>query len=72
MSSDEDYESFEASMLADEIDEHPACMTCVVLRPKHRLGRFRHRLWICLCGQGWHTKRGMYEKATWTWRRWPR
>lgn len=59
-------------LLDDELDERPACSNCLSFRPKRRLRRFRHRPWICLCGQGWHTKRGRYEKATWVWRRWPR
>jgi hypothetical protein len=55
----------------DETSDRPRCRSCLD-RPVYWLGRYRHRLWICLCGQAWHTKRGHWEKATWTWKRWPR
>ena len=60
------------ALLADELDEKPCCTLALAWRPKHRLRRYKHRLWICACGQAWRTKRGPYEKVTWLWRRWAR
>lgn len=60
------------ALVAAEQDDRACCTACILRRPKRRLRRFRHRLWICTCGQAWLTKRGPYEKVTWLWRRWTR
>lgn len=58
------------SLVAAEQDDRACCTTCITGRPKRRLIRFRHRLWVCACGQAWRTERGPYEKVTYLWRRW--
>lgn len=65
-----EHSSLYDALVAAELDDRPACLACIH-RPKRWLGRYRHRLWICICGQAWRTERGPYEKVTWLWRRWP-
>ena len=48
------------------------CHSCLNNRPKHRLRRFQHRLWICaVCQAAWYTERDhCTEAAVWFWRVW--
>jgi hypothetical protein len=58
------------ALVAAEQHDRACCTLCIAWRPKRRLRRFKHRLWICACGQAWRTECGPYEKVTWLWRRW--
>lgn len=63
---------FQRMVMEAENDTPPTCWLCKDGRPRHRLGRFRHRLWIAKCGHAWRTERvSGYEATIYVWRRWP-
>lgn len=53
------------------MDDQTDCRACLD-RPRHRLRRFEHRLWVCsTCLIAWYTERDhLGEIAVWHWRKW--
>lgn len=39
-------------------------------RPRHRLRRFKNRLWVCRCGRAWRTREMIYDGSVWVWELW--